>query len=288
MSLVARASDDALVAPGTSAGLLGVLRRRHLLLLLVRKELRVRYRASVLGLAWSYVKPAVQLGVYYLGLGVILGQRGRLPDFAIYLFSGLVAINATTEVLSNATRSVVANAELVRKVYLPRELFPVSSLCVAGIHLLPQLLVLAAGAAFAGWRPDPVGLLALLVATVLLAGLGLAIGLLLSALNVIFRDVENIVELVLSVLIWTAPVLYAPGHIAGLLGPGGWMTLYDASPLTVVVRLMHRAFWESAAGVRGSGPGMPQVLVAAGVVAVLLALGQWVFGRLSPRFGEEL
>ena len=124
--------DAGLVVQGTGGGLRKVLDRRHLLAMLVRKELRVRYRASVLGLGWSYVKPAVQFVVYFVALGLVLRQNA-IGDYAVYLFGGLVVVTFLSEALGNATRSVVANGELVRKIFLPRELFPVSSVCVAAV-----------------------------------------------------------------------------------------------------------------------------------------------------------
>ncbi len=195
--------ESPMVVQGRGGGLREVAGRRFLLGLLVRKELRVRYRASVLGLGWSYVKPAVQFGVYFVGLGMVLRQNA-IGDYAVYLFGGLVVMTVFGEAVGNATRSVVTNSDLVRKIYLPRELFPVSSLCVAGVHLGPQLLVLLVGALVAGWTPDPVGVLALVGALALVALLSLGLGLLLAAVNVLFRDVENVVDLVLMVIVWTA------------------------------------------------------------------------------------
>ena len=125
-------ADGGLVVQGTGGGLREVLERRHLLAMLVRKELRVRYRASVLGLGWSCVKPAVQFAVYFVGIGLVLRQSA-IGDYAIYLFGGLVVVTTLSEAVGNATRSVVVNGELLRKIFLPRELFPVSSVCVAAV-----------------------------------------------------------------------------------------------------------------------------------------------------------
>lgn len=285
------AADAPLVVQGRGGGLREVASRRFLLSLLVRKELRVRYRASVLGLGWSYVKPAVQFGVYFVGLGLVLRQNA-IGDYAVYLFGGLVVMTVFGEAVGNATRSVVTNADLVRKIYLPRELFPVSSLCVAGVHLGPQLLVLLVGALVAGWSPDPVGVLALLAAVALVALLSLGLGLLLAAVNVMFRDVENVVDLVLVVIVWTSPVLYPWQRVAELLGPDSvLLTLYQSNPLTVAVELVHRGTWAHASP--GNAAALPpdlgaRVLGSFVVCAVLLALGQWVFRRLSGRFAQEL
>jgi ABC-2 type transport system permease protein len=283
--------ETPLVVQGRGGGLREVVGRHFLLGLLVRKELRVRYRASVLGLGWSYVKPAVQFGVYFVGMGLLLRQN-MVGDYAVYLFGGLVVVTAFGEAVGNATRSVVANADLVRKIYLPRELFPVSSLCVAGVHLGPQLLVLVVGAVLAGWSPDPVGVLSLGAGLALAGLLALGLGLLLSAVNVLFRDVENVVDLVLMVLVWTSPVLYPWQRVADLLGSDSvWFGLYQANPITVAVELVHRGTWAKASA--GNAATLPpdlasRTVVAFALAAALVLLGEWVFRRLAGRFAQEL
>lgn len=92
-------ADQPLRHPGHSAGLLELFKWRFLLNLLVKKELRVRYRGSVLGMIWSYVKPAVQLLVYYIAMGQFLGLGRAIPGYVVYLFSGMVMINFFNEIL---------------------------------------------------------------------------------------------------------------------------------------------------------------------------------------------
>ncbi|SER97013.1 ABC-2 type transport system permease protein [Pedococcus cremeus] len=280
-----------LVVRGRGGRLAEALGRRYLLSLLVRKELRVRYRASVLGLGWSYVKPAVQFGVYFVALGMVLRQR-EIGDYAVYLFGGLAVVSTFSEAVSNSTRSVVANADLVRKIYLPRELFPLSSVCVAAVHLAPQLVVLGLGALACGWRPDAVGTVALLASLVLVGTLALGVGLLLGSLNVLFRDLENLVDLLLMVLVWLSPVFYSARRVTDLVGTGSWLDrLYQANPLTVAVELMHRATWANASP--GNADLVPSGLLRDTVVAFVLSvgvlvLGQAVFRRLTGRFAQEL
>ncbi|MDQ5841397.1 MAG: ABC transporter permease [Chloroflexota bacterium] len=280
-----------LVAPGRGRGLLDVAQRRYLLNLLVRKELRVRYRGSVLGLGWSYVKPAVQFVVYFVALGLLLRQD-TIGDYAVYLFGGLVVVTTFGEAVSNATQSVVGNADLVKKIYLPRELFPVASLAVAGVHLVPQLAVLGIGSLAAGWRPDAVGLLALVAGLVLTALLALGFGLLLAAVNVLFRDVENLVDLALMVVVWATPVLYSWQRVQEVAADHpGLLALYQANPLTVAVELMHRGTWAGASPENMAS--MPENLavntaLAFAIAAALVVVGQLVFHRLSGRFAQEL
>ncbi|GAA2037830.1 ABC transporter permease [Pseudokineococcus marinus] len=287
-------SEAPLVAPGRGLGLVDVLRQRYLLRLLVRKELRVRYRGSVLGLAWSYVKPAVQFAVFFFALGEFLQQRDTLPPFAIYLFSGMIAVNLFSECFGNATRAVVGNAPLVKKIYLPRELFPVSSIWVGLVHFVPQVVVLLVGCVVVGWRPGLVELAVALLGVLVVVTLALGLGLLFGALDVLYRDLENIVDLILMVAVWLSPVLYPWTLVRDSLGEGSVLLwLYLHNPLTVAVELFHRAFWYPVADVPADRWQIPDGLVWDGVLAlagslVLLAVGQLVFRRLEGRFAQEL
>jgi len=275
--------------PGVGGGLLDVLRWRFLLRLLVRKELRVRYRGSVLGLLWSYVKPGMQFLVFYIAMGVFFELNRGTQAYAVYLFSGIVAINFFNEIFGNATRSVVLNADLVKKIYLPRELFPVSMIWVACVHLLPQLVILMGGAMLFGWHPGPLNLLAGLVALVIVALLSLGLGLLFSAVNVLFRDAENIVDLFLMVATWASPVLYTWDRVERNVPHWLWL-VYQCNPLTAAVELMHYCFWYPATN--GSTPLPPNLpgwsLLALAVSLATICVGQVVFARLQGRFAQEL
>ena len=281
---------EGFVEPGRGAGLLDVLRRRYLAKLLVRKELRVRYQGSVLGLLWSYLKPAVQFVVFYFAIGIFLGLSRNIDDFAVYLFSGIVAINYFSEAFGNATRSIVGNGALVKKIYLPRELFPVASLWVAVVHFFPQLLVLVVGALIAGWRPSPLqlgaGALGFLIVTVFSLGLGLLFG----AINVVFRDAENFVDLILMVATWTSPVLYFWTNVTDALGTGPLWWLYQANPLTAAVELFHLCFWFPGTDETSAVP--PQLgwigLGALLLSCLVLVFGQATFRRLDGQFAQEL
>jgi len=277
--------------PGRGSGLLDVVRRRYLLKLLVRKELRVRYRGSVLGLAWSYVKPGVQYVVYFLALGIFLQQSRNIEDFPVYLFSGLVVVNVFTEAFGNATRAVVWNAPLVKKIFLPRELFPVASVWVAGVHFVPQLVVLLVGALLSGWRLEVLPVLGAVLATLIIAALATGLGLLFGSLNVVFRDMENFVDLINMVVVWLSPVLYRWDQVTQVV-PGWVAVLYQLNPITVAVELYHYAFWwpgtQSTAAESLPPDLLVNSLVAVVIAAVVLVVGQLVFRRVEGRFAIDL
>ncbi|TNM68746.1 ABC transporter permease [Streptomyces sp. NP160] len=290
MSAPAPLVDQPWTEPGRGAGLLDVVRRRYLLKLLVRKELRVRYRGSVLGLAWSYVKPGVQYVVYFLALGIFLQQSRNIEDFPVYLFSGLVVVNVFSEAFGNATRAVVWNAPLVKKIFLPRELFPVASVWVAGVHFVPQLVVLMVGAVISGWRPMALPLLGAVLATLIIAALATGLGLLFGSLNVVFRDMENFVDLANMVVVWLSPVLYQWRQVVEVV-PGWLAVVYQLNPVTVAVELYHYAFWWPGT-VRDPNQLPPDMLVnslvAVVIAAVVLVVGQLVFRRVEGRFAIDL
>ncbi|MDO5700743.1 MAG: ABC transporter permease [Bowdeniella nasicola] len=277
--------------PGRGRGLIDVLNQRYLLGLIVKKELRVRYHGSVLGMAWSYLKPLTQFLVYFVALGLFLGLgRGMIESYPIYLFSGLVVINYFSEVMTNATRTLVWNAPLIKKIYLPREMFPVASIWVAFVHFVPQVIVLIGGALFYSWRPTPLGLVCILAGFTLTTTVALGLGLIFGAVNVYFRDAENFVELILLVATWASPVLYPLAAVRDIL-PRWLFLLYELNPVTVSVELFHFGFWAPAAG----APDTTDVtnlagltLVAFVISVVILLIGQFVFKRLEGRFAQEL
>jgi ABC-2 type transport system permease protein len=280
---------DGFVRPGQGAGLIDVFRRRYLLSLLVRKEVQVRYRGSVLGWMWSYVKPITQFLVFFIALGVFLQLNGTIPNYPVYLFSGLIVINLFSEAFSNGTKSLVDNAALIKKIYLPRELFPVSSTLVAFVNFLPQALVLAVVCVFTGWSPSLLQFAGILLGVLIIVLLAMGLSLFFGSINVSFRDAQNFVELILLVATWASPVLYQWNTVADKV-PDWLMVIYQLNPITAAVELLHAGFWYPTTD--GSSPLPPNLwlfgLIALVTSSLLLVIGQLVFRRLERRFAQDL
>jgi ABC-2 type transport system permease protein len=275
--------------PGRGRGVLDVFRRHYLLRLLVRKGTATRYRNSVLGWTWSYVKPLAQFLVYFLVMGIILGIHRDVENFALYLFSGLVVVNLFNEAFGNATSSIVDNGALVRKIYLPRELFPIAALIVALVHFLPQVAVLLVICLLVGWTPSLMGILAILAGTALILLFALAIGLFFAGINVRFRDAQNFVEIIRMFSAWTSPVLYSWTLVATAL-PGWAFHLYMLNPITIAVQLYQYGFWGATVQ---TGTALPEhfFLYALGATAIsllLLIVGQVTFRRFERSFAQDL
>lgn len=277
--------------PGKSGGLLDVFRWRYLLRLLVRTGVTTRYRNSVLGWTWSYVRPAAQFLVFFVVLGIFLSLNRGIPNYAIYLFSGIVVINLFSEGFKNATTSIVGNAPLVRKVYLPRQLFAVSAVIVAFVHFLPQVALLLVVCLFFGWivKLSVLGVLAILAGMLLVLLFALGLGLFFGAVNVRFRDAENIVELLLLLATWASPVLYYWTMVRDVL-PEWLVRVYMLNPITQAVELFHFAFWYPITPTALPVPPMLGIntLWTFLIVIVTVVIGQAVFRRLEGRFAQDL
>ena len=281
-----------------------MVRWRYLLKLLVRTGVTTRYRNSVLGWTWSYVRPAAQFLVFWVVMGLLLDLGRGVPNYAVYLFSGIIVINLFSEAFKNATTSIVGNAPLVRKVYLPRQLFAVSAVIVALTHFLPQLGLLAIVCLVMGWwaQFSLLQIVAIIAAISLTMLFALGLGLFFGAINVRFRDSENIVELLLMLATWASPVLYHWTMVAEAAHKIGadWITqIYLLNPITQAVELFHFAFWvpvtdlaHSNNAVIQAAPVAPDMLTntlwAFVIALAVFALGQLVFRKLEGRFAQDL
>jgi ABC-2 type transport system permease protein len=300
-----------LVSPFASGGLAEVFRRRYLLRLIVRKELSARYQGSLLGVLWSYVQPLVRFCMYFFVIGLVLGLHKSVPNFAIHMFSAIVGVHFFTETFSSGTRSIVRNKALVRKMAMPREMFPVGSMLVSAVNTFPQLLILFIGSIAVGWRPDMQGIFAGVLGFAIITVLGCALALLFAAMNVFFRDFQNIVATFTIFIHWIVPMIYPFGKFASSgMASTIFYPIYLSNPLTVGVLLIQRAFWIPTlpgCGTVRSGticlphndpsqvgfPTLPHHIFLLGwgmlaVSLVILVLCQRAFTRLEGNFADRL
>lgn len=282
-------AQDTLRRPGGGLGLIDVFRRRHLLALLVRKEVQIRYRGSLLGWLWSYVKPLVQFAVFFVALGIFLQLNSAIENYPLYLLAGMTVTIFFSEAFSNGTRSIVDNAALIKKIYIPRELFPVSSTIVAIVNTVPQIIVIWVIALILGWHFSAAAMGAIMLALVIVALLATGLGMLFGAVNVVFRDAQSFVEIIVMCAMWASPVMYQWTTVDSVL-PEWAFTLYSLNPLTPAVELFHYGFWWPLQP--GNAAPLPNLwmfgLYALGISLLILLIGQYVFRRLEGRFAQEL
>jgi ABC-2 type transport system permease protein len=254
----------------------------------VRREVKARYKDSSLGIIWSLLKPLTMLLVYYVAIGKFLGAERSIPEFAIFVFTGLTAWGLYSDIIASSSTSIVFNSGLIKKVYLPREIFPLATVGSAGFNFLTQFAVLITATLVLGQAPIHWDFLLVFLALASLLIIAFAAGLLLSALNVYFRDVQHLVEVVLLVLFWSSPVVYSYGFVKGAIG-GGWLEeIYLANPFTVIVLGFQKGMW-----IAGSEEPWPAFLELRLVIISLVGLAllwaaQRVFARLEGNFAQEL
>jgi ABC-2 type transport system permease protein len=272
--------------------------RWELLANLVRKDLKVKYKNSALGFAWSLANPLLYLAVFSVVFGGFL-LKGGIPNFAVYLMSGLLVWNFFATGTMGATGAVTGSANLVKKVRFPRIVLPLASVGFAAVHFVLQLGVLFAvlpllyRSAFGPqlWLLLPT----LAVATAFTVGMSL----LASSLNVRFRDVEHLLEVALLAWFWLTPIVYPLALVRGRLEGKGLFWVYMANPMASVVAAMQRAIYRYAEPVV-NGRAVPVLAdqsyafylrwlgIAGAVSLLLIAIGLVTFKRLEADFAEEL
>ncbi len=272
---------------GTVASIKEIWGQRRLLRLLTGRELKSRYKDSAGGFLWSLAKPLTQLFIYYIVIGQFLGAARGIENFAVYIFAGLTIYTLFSEIVGTGTGSIIANAGLVKKVYLPREIFPLAAVGSALFNFAVQFVILILAALFIGTLSFGPQLLFGLGALVLILVWGTAIALLLGALNVYLRDIQYLVEVVLLLLMWASPILYSWQQAAAVL-PQWLLEIYVDSPITLAVLGFQEAFWSEASHGQPLEHLALRMLIA-GVIGLIALFGaQRVFSRLQGDFAQEL
>lgn len=280
---------------------------RELLANLIRKELNVQYKNSILGFVWSMLNPAMYLVIFWVVFDKFLGAG--IPFFPIYLLSGLLAWNLWSGSLGGAVTSLLGNAALVTKVYFPREVLPLASIGANLSHFTFQFVILIIGVLI--FRFSVSGWAMLLLPAALVVELILLVGLALMAavLNVYVRDVEHLLGLMLLAWFWMTPIVYPIAFVQDNLAetPILW-SIYRLNPMTSIVLAFQRAIYGEAGSGGGTGGSVrglvdapARVLVDAplswywtnlaivGLAAcVVLVVGWAIFRRLEYRLAEEL
>jgi ABC-2 type transport system permease protein len=284
-----------------------IWQQRELLMLFIRTDLKVRYKESILGYFWSMLNPALVLGIYYVIFRVI--SRSTIPNFAIWLFCGLMVWNLFNNASMMACGAVVGRAGIVKKVAFPRELLALSQVGVAIFLFAIQAAVMVIVLVAFGLHPDYEFLAALPLAFVVLIVLASAFCVFLSAVNVYLRDTQHLTEVLLMAWFWATPIVYAYGTVAPKLRHYHLLYAYlIINPITPIAMTFQRAIYGKDHYYYlppGSPPGTKPILqnllphlglgyyVGGLAIELLVACGLFllalvVFGKLEGNFAEEL
>ncbi len=225
-------------------------RARELFVFLVRKEIKVRYKNSVLGFLWSMLNPALTLAVFYVLFTYFLPNG--IPYFVIYMFSAMLVWNLYQAALLSGTVSVVVNAGIVKKVAFPREILVLASVGSAFVYFFYQSLVMIGFMIAFHHAPAWSDIWLLIPALAAIVVFAAALSVFLSAVNVYLRDTQHLVEVLLVAWFWAIPTVYAFSgrvqaslrrHTILFIPHTRLIWLYFSNPVTPVVMTFQRVFY---------------------------------------------
>ena len=268
-----------------------LLRYRSLIHTLVVRDLKARYRGSVLGFFWSFANPLLLLMVYTFVFSVVLPARfeGVDENYALFLFCGLLPWFWFSSALTESSNSLLTNGNLIKKVLFPAEVLPVVSVVANMIHffLALPILFLALGL-FASRAPTISELVWFPVVIAVQFLLTLGLGMLLAALTVHFRDIKDLLSNLLTLWFFATPILYPwtlvsdRGPALAGLPPLGKLMM-DVNPFThLAISYQEILFYDGPYG------HWKWLLATAVAAAVLFAAGYALFDRLRDSFAEEV
>ena len=248
---------------------------RTMIASLVRRDLRGRYKGSVLGFLWTFVNPLLQFFVYTLVFSVIL--KSNIDKYYLFLFVALIPFLFFSSSLTGGATAVLNQKDMVKKIYFPREVLPIAYVTTCFVNMLFCFVIVFAVVFFSGVRLNPMGLLCLPLVMLVEYIIALGIAFITSAVTVYFRDLEHILGIVSMLWMYMTPVMYEPSIVPEQLQP-----VFQLHPMTYIVNAYRTILYH------GGVPDFMQLLYGFLLGLALLAAGLLVFGKLKKHFAEEL
>jgi lipopolysaccharide transport system permease protein len=246
---------------------------RELLYFLVWRQVRVRYKQTLLGVAWALLQPALTMVVFTVLFGRLVAVSTHGVPYPVFAYAALLPWQLFAFSLTESSNSVVANQQLLTKVYFPRLLLPLASVAVGLVDFTIALVLLGVLMAYYGVSPG-LALLTVPVWALLAVATAVAVSLWLSALNVRYRDIRYTLPLLTQLWLLATPVAYP-----ATLVPPDWRGLYALNPMVGVVE----GFRWAVVGGSWTGDGLG---LSTGVVGLLLVSGAFYFRRTERTFAD--
>ncbi len=263
---------------------------RHMVWMLVVRDIKARYRNSLLGVTWSFLQPLAMMLVMtfvFTKVTIVSGSE-KIQNPQVFILSGILAWNMFSATILTCTNSIVINAAIVKKVYFPRVVLPIAAGVSAMVNYALSLPVFFLVTVLSGW-PLHITLLMVPVAALIQFVFSIGIGMLLGTVNVFYRDTGFIVELGMLALYFLTPIFYDINAVAaqpvilplvGSIDPAVW--LRRLNPMASIVNIYQDAMY------KGQPTTVDFWLRTALTAVVIFIVGYLVFRRYSPRFGEEI
>ena len=248
---------------------------REMIFSLVRRDLRGRYKGTVLGFLWTFINPLLQLAVYTLVFSTIL--RMGIDKYYIFLFVALIPWIFFSGTIVGGCEVILGATNMVKKIYFPREVLPLAYTISSFVNMLFSFIVVFAVLIFTGYGLNPTALLYLPIIMIIEFVLALGMALLFSALTVYLRDLQHILGIVMMAWQFLTPIMYSEDMI-----PDKFMGIWRLNPMTSVITAYRDILYYKQA------PHINTLLEATVLGVLLLVIGEAVFRLLQRNFAEEL
>ncbi len=245
---------------------------------LVERDLKVRYKRSMLGFLWFLLKPLFSMAVYTVVFTRILRFGGAIEHFSLFLLTGLLPWNFFSASLSASSRTLLDNQKLIRSIYFPRAALPVSSVIANAVHMLMAMCVLEVILAVAGHTPS-VSLLLIPAAVILMAVMTSGFAMMISVGNVYYRDVSQFLEVILLAWFYASPVIYPLGM--GLI-PERMEAFIRWNPVSGAMEIFHSIMYS------GTWPELWTWVSLFGWAVLTGVAGFLIFRKAEPAVVKEL
>jgi ABC-2 type transport system permease protein len=254
---------------------------RELLISLTKKELKVKYRGSALGFFWSLLNPILTMLVYSFVFSIVL--RAGIQEFGIFLICALLPFNFLSNSVNYGTGSIISNSNLVNKIYFPREILPLSIVFSNLVNFLFELVALFIVLAFMGYK---FYLFLYILPVLIFIQFFLVVGmtLLVSALNVFFRDLQHLITIVMMVWFFGTPIIYPLSMVPERFQP----FIKFINPMTIYVTYYRNIFYYTKFHEGAGFPSVLETIAALGISLLIFFIGYFVFKKLEYRFAEEI
>lgn len=252
-----------------------ILEYKEMIVGLVRRELRGRYKGSVLGFLWTFINPLLQLGVYTMVFSVIM--RSGIEKYYLFLFVALVPWMFFSGSITGGATCILGSADMVKKIYFPREVMPIAYVTSSFVNMLLSFVVVFGVLIFTnyGINLQAILFLPLIMAVEYLLALGMV--LIFSALTVYFRDLAYVLGIITMAWQFLTPVMYASTMV-----PDNLMVIWNLNPMTPIVEAYRAILYYKQI------PDITTLSSATIVGIVCLVIGEIIFRHLQKGFAEEM
>ena len=248
---------------------------REMINAFIRRDLRGRYKGSVLGFLWTFINPLLQLCVYSIVFSVIL--RVDRPKYYLFLFVALIPWIFFSSSVQGGSTCIIAYKDMVKKIYFPREVLPIATVTTNFVNMLFCFIVIFGVVLFSRTPLNPLALLCLIPVFLVEYILALGMAFLAAAVTVYLRDMEHILSIVLMAWQYLTPVLYDYEMV-----PEQFRMIFSLNPMTPIITAFRDILYYSRV------PNLATLLSALAMGLAVLVIGWFTFTKLKRRFAEEL